>query len=112
MNPKNNDNKSFQYSITLSLYYKEIGNNFNRTTKIEPCINNFNWINIKFPPIKQYYENFEINNENLSLNIYELDNEKICQLYKSNHNRQEVINLLLLENKHYVSIKNLKSLLN
>ena len=80
MNPKNNDNKSFQYSITLSLYYEDIGNNFNRITKIELYINNFNWNNINFPPIKQDYENFEINNENISLNIYELDNEKICQL--------------------------------
>ena len=80
LNPKNNDNKSFQYSITLSLYYEDIGNNFNRITKIELYINNFNWNNINFPPIKQDYENFEINNENISLNIYELDNEKICQL--------------------------------
>ena len=30
LNPKSNDNQSFQYSITLSLYYKEIGNNFNK----------------------------------------------------------------------------------
>ena len=67
LNPKSNDNKSFQYSITLSLYHKEIGNNFNRIAKIKPYINNFNWNNINFPPIKQ--ENFEINNENISLNI-------------------------------------------
>ena len=112
LNPRSNDNKSFQYSITLSSYYKEISNNFNRTANIEPYINNFNWNNINFPPIKQDNENFEISNENCSLNIYELDNGKICQLYKSNHNRQEEINLLLLKNKHCVSIKNLKSLLN
>ena len=31
---RTNDNKSFQYSITLSLYQKEIGNNSIRTTKI------------------------------------------------------------------------------
>ena len=62
LNPKSNDNKSFQYSITLSLYYKDIGNNFNRITKIKPCIYNFNWNNINFPPTKQDYENFEINN--------------------------------------------------
>ena len=42
LNPKSNDNKSFKYSITLSLYHKEIGNNFNRITKIKPHLNNFN----------------------------------------------------------------------
>ena len=62
-------------------------------------------------PTNQDYENVETNNENYSLNIYQLDNEKISQLYKSNYDRPKEINLLLLENKHHVSIKNLKSLL-
>ena len=64
-----------------------------------------------FPPIKQNYETFEINNENISLNIYQFNNEKISQIYKSNYNKKQV-NLSLLENKHYACIKNLKSLLN
>ena len=92
LNPKSNDNKSFQYSITLSLYHKEIENNFNRITKIEPYTNNFNWNNINFPPTNQDYENFEINNENISLNICQFDNEKISQLNKSNYNRPKEIN--------------------
>ena len=58
LNPKSNDNKSFQYFVTLSLYYKEIGNNFNRITKIKPYINNLNWNNINFPLTKHDYETF------------------------------------------------------
>ena len=111
MKPKSNDNKSFQYSITLSLYYKEIDNNFNRITKIKPYINNFNWNNINFPPAKQDYKNFEINNFEIALNIYRVNNEKLSQLYRSNYNRTKEVNLLLIENKHYVCIKSLKSLL-
>ena len=111
LNPKSNDSKSFQYSITPSLYYKEIGNNFNRITKIEPYINNFNWNNINFPATKQDYKNFEINNLVIGLTIYQINNEEISQLYKSNYNRTKEVNLLLLENKHYVCIKNLKPLL-
>ena len=111
LNPKSNDNKSFQYSITLSLYHKEIGNNFNRITKIKPYVNNFNWKNINFTPTNQDYKNFETNNENISLNIYQFNNEKISQLYKSDYDKKQV-NLLLLKNMHYVCIKNLKSLLN
>ena len=111
LNPRSNDNKSSQYSIALSLYYKEIGNDFNRITKIKPYINNFNWNNINFPPIKQDYENFEINNPEIALNVYQINNEKITQFYKSNYNKIKEVNLLLLENKHYVCIKNLESLL-
>ena len=110
LNRKSNVDKSFQYSIMLSLYYKEIGKKFNRIRKIKPYINNFNWDNINFPPTKQDYEAFEINLE-IALNIYQINNEKISQLYKSNYDRAKEVNLLLLKNKHYVCIKNLKSLL-
>ena len=61
---------------------------------------------LNFPPIKQDYENFEINNDKITLNIYQINNEKISQLYKSNYNRPKEVNLLLLESKHYVCIKN------
>ena len=89
LNPKSNDNKSFQYSITLSIYHKEIGNNFNRITKIKPYVSNFNWNNISFPPIKQDYETFEINNKNISLNIFPFNNEKI----------NKFISLIMIKNK-------------
>ena len=41
------------------------------------------------------------------------DQEKISCFYKSklNDSRKNEVNLLLLENKHYVALKNLKSLL-
>ena len=98
--------------LTHSLLQKEIGNNFNRITKIKPYINNFNWNNINFSPTEQDYESFEINNPEIGLNIYQLNNEKISQLCESNYDRTKQANLLLPENKHYVCIKSLKSLLN
>ena len=79
---------------------------------IKPYVNNFNWNNINFPPTKQDYENFEVNNFEITLNIYQINNEKISQFYKSNYKRAKEVNFLLLENKHYVCIKNLKFLLN
>ena len=41
------------------------------------------------------------------------DLEEICYLYNSkfNNSRKNKVNLLLLENKHYVCVKNVKSLL-
>ena len=62
LNPKTNDNKSFQYSTTISLYYEQSRKNFSRLSNIKPYIKNFNWKNINFPPTQQDYENFETNN--------------------------------------------------
>ena len=55
-----------------------------------------------------------MNNTSIALNILTINNEKeINYLYESqfNNNREEQVNLLLFENKHYASVKNLKSLL-
>ena len=110
MNSKTNDNKSFQYSVTLSLYHEQIGKNFSRISNIKPYINNFNWDNIYFLLTGQDYQNFEINNSSTALNILQMNNQqKIDDLYESKFNSTERnrVNLLLLENKHYVCVKNL-----
>ena len=113
-NPRNNDDKSFQYSITLSSYHEQIGKNYNRVPNIKPYVNNFNWEEFNFPPTHQDYGNIEINNNSIALNILQInDQEEINYLYKSklSDTRKNKVNLLLLENKHYTSVKNLKSLL-
>ena len=114
LNPHNNDNKSFQYSITFSLYHEKIGKNYNGVSNIKPYINNFNWENIHFPPIQQDYQNFEMNSASIALTILRMNDQKeISYLRESQHNktREKQVNLLL-ESKHYASVKNLKSLLN
>ena len=50
INPQNEDNKCFQYSVTLYLYHEQIGRNPFRVSKIKPFVNNLNWNNINFPP--------------------------------------------------------------
>ena len=43
INPQNNDNKCFQYSVTLSLYHKQIiRRNLFRISKVRTFINNLN----------------------------------------------------------------------
>ena len=62
----------------------------------------------------QDYQNFEVNNSSTALNILRMnDQQRIDYLYESKFNstRRNRVNLLLLENKHYVRVKNLKSLL-
>ena len=49
INPKNKDNKCFQYAITAALNYQNITNNCQRISKLKPFINNYNWKDIEFP---------------------------------------------------------------
>ena len=77
INPENNDNKCFQYSVTLSLYHKQItGRNLFRVSKIKPFVDNINWENINFPLQEQDYETLEMNNKSIALNVLYADNEK------------------------------------
>ena len=39
INPKNNDEKCFQYALTAALNYEQIKNNPERISKIKPFIN-------------------------------------------------------------------------
>ena len=91
INPQNNDNKCFQYSVTLSLYHQEIGINSFRISKIKPFINNLNWNNINFPPQEQDYKILEINNKSIALNVLyvQSDTRKISHLYKFEFSKQE-----------------------
>ena len=102
INPQNKDNKCFQYSVTLSLYHQEIKCHPERISKIKPFINNFNWENINFLPKEQDYQQFEMNNESIALNILQFNHEqKISLYYKSQYNKtreNKIILLMITEN--------------
>ena len=101
--------KYFMDAVTLSLYCKSIGKNNTRPKNIRKFSDTTNWENINFPPTGQDYKQFEANNEDIKLNVLELDdNEKIYCIYKSDSDdRQNTVNILLLEKNHYVYVKNL-----
>ena len=89
-----------------------MGKNDNRTNKIKPFLQNFNFENSNYPlnkiPLKKEdYETFERNNISISLNTLKPDNEKqnVYYHFKSkNRDRENKIYLLLLENKHYTCV--------
>ena len=89
-NPRNKDNKCFQYSITVSLNHQKIGNNPKRISNIKLFIDHYNWKGIDFPAGVKDWEKFEKNNKEVSLNIlYTLPNTKEIKLaYKSKYNRK------------------------
>ena len=48
-NSKNNDDKCFQYAVTVALNYEKINKDPRRISKIKPFIDQYNWKDIDFP---------------------------------------------------------------
>ena len=49
INPCNNDDKCFQYALTVALNHEQIKKDPQRITKIKSFINQYNWKEIDFP---------------------------------------------------------------
>ena len=69
INPKNNDDKCFQYALAVSLNYEQIKNNPERITKIKPFIDPCNWKQRDLPLHSKDWKKFESNNKSIALNI-------------------------------------------
>ena len=117
INPKNNDDKCFQYAVTLALNLDNIDNHPERISKIKPFIDQYNWKDIDFPAMSKDWKKFELNNE-IALNILYVphNTKKIHVAYKSKHNLTRVKQIILLmisnsEKWHYLTVKNLSGLL-
>ena len=117
INPINNDDKCFQYAVTLALNLDKIRKNPQRISKIKPFIEQHNWKEIDFPSTSKGWKKFELNNE-IALNILYVphNTKKIKVAYKSKHNlthEKQVILLMISngENWHCLVVKNLSELL-
>ena len=117
INPKNNDDKCFQYAVTLALNFDNIEKNPQRISKIKPFIDQYNWKDIDFPPTHKDWRKLELNND-IALNIlYIPHNTKKIQLaYRSKNNLtcdKQIILLMITDGEkwHYLVVKNLSRLL-
>ena len=68
-NPKNKDNKCFQYSITVALNHQNIENQPERISNIKSFIDQYNWKCKTFPAGIKNWKKFEQNNKTIALNI-------------------------------------------
>ena len=109
INPKNKDNKCFQYSITVALNHQNIENHPERISNIKPFIDQYNWKGID--GIKDW-KKFERNNKTIALNILSVQHNKetINLKYKSKYNlkRENQLILLIITNSekwHYIALK-------
>ena len=77
INPKNNDDKCFQYALTVALSFEQIKKDPQRISKIKPFIDQHNSKEIDFPSHRKDWKNFESNNKSIAPNIlYVLHNTK------------------------------------
>ena len=85
--PKLSDIDSFKYSILIPLHYYDICFHPERMSNLKPYENKYNFTNT-IPT------EFEINNPNISLEIFNEDNKKIST---SNNNSTYRVNIIQLK---------------
>ena len=116
-NPKNNDDKCFQYAVTLALNLDKIKKDLQRVSKIKPFIEKYNWEDIDFPSTSKDWKKFERNIEVVLNILYVPYNTKQINIaYKSKNNltqKRQMILLMISDGQkwHYLVVKNLSRLL-
>ena len=118
INTQNNDDNCFQYALTVALNHQNIEKNPQRTSKIKPFIDQYNWKEIDFPSHSKYWKNFKQKNKTIALNtlFVQYNTEKIRLAFKSKHNfkrENHVILLMITDDKkwHYLAVKSVSALL-
>ena len=94
INPKCTDNDSFKYSILISLYYYDLNVHKERTNQLNKYINNYNFIS-------NNYNDFEKNNPNISLTVYDEHNEILYEPINKSNNKAYIVKI----NNRYHALK-------
>ena len=102
INPKNKDDKCFQYALTVALNYEKIKKDPQRISKIKAFIDQYNWKEIDFPSHGKDWKKFESNNKSITFNILYVahNTEKIRHAYKSKYSltcENQVILLMITD---------------
>ena len=95
INPKSSDVDSFKYSILISLHSYNTSFHPGRISKLKTVEKHYNFIHIT--PTE-----FETNNSNISLTIFDENNNKIYTTKNSSTNKAHIIQL---KNNRYVALK-------
>ena len=79
-NPKNMDDKCFQYAATVALNYEEIESHPERVSSIKSFINKYNWERINYSSKIDDWKTFGKNNPTIALNILYTKEKKYAKL--------------------------------
>ena len=99
INPRSFNIDSFKYSILISLHYDDISFHPERISKLKLFESKYNFI-------QTTHNDFEINNPNISLTVFD-DNNNI--IYLSKNNSTDKAHIVKLNNYRYAAIKPLKN---
>ena len=99
INPKSSNEDCFKYLILCSLHYYDITNHHERISKLKSFENQYNFIN-------NTAKDFEIDNPNISLTVYDEDNKIIHHLINNSTNKA---NIVVINDYRYAAIKPLKN---
>ena len=86
INPQCTDNDSFKYSTVISLHYYDLNTQKERTNQLNKYINAYNFK-------LNNYNDFEINNPNISLTVYNDLNEIIYNPKNKSNNKPYIIKI-------------------
>ena len=118
INPKNADDKCFQYAATAVLNYEEREFYPERVSNVKPFINKYNCKGINYPSKIYDWNTYGKNNATVALNILHIKEKEISPAFisKINWNCEKQIILLIIPNKekegwHYLVVKKLLTLL-
>ena len=118
INPKNNDDKCFQYALTVALIHERIKSCPEGISNIKPFTDQYNWKEIDFPSHKKVWNEFEKNNKTIPCNILYIphNTEETRYAYKSKYNLErenQVVLLMITDGKkwRYLAVKKLSALL-
>lgn len=115
INIKNNDHACFAWAIISAMYPPTGDKHTQRTSSYPHYKSKLNLTNVEFPMKIKNISSFEINN-NISINVFGIENDEIIGPYHHTLERKpKHINLLLVDdyngNQHYCWIKNLSRLI-
>ena len=108
INPKNNDDKCFQYALTFTLNYEQIKDHPERISKIKPFFDKYNWKDNDFPSSRSK-DWKKSNNSSIALNILcvPYNTEKMRHAYKLKYNlirENQVILLVITDGEKWCTI--------
>ena len=86
INPKCTDNDSFKYSTIISLHYYDLNTHKERINQLNKYISTYNFKS-------NNYNDFEINNSNISLTVYNELNEIIYNPKSKSNNKAYIIKI-------------------
>ena len=117
INPKNTDDRCFQYAVTVISNYEEIESHPETVSNIKPFMNKYNWKGIYYPSKIDDWKTFEKNNPTIALNILLIKEKEIYPacISKRNSTCEKQIILLMIPNEekegwHYFAVKKKKNL--